>query len=456
MKERLEKMLKTYMEEFHYPSAALGIIKGGEKEIITLGKRDLEKNLPMEKDTIYAVGSQTKAFTALGLAILLKEKNLSFDNLLKDLYDGFKMEDDYLTDHLTLRDGLSHRTGFPKHLSAWYNNNFKEPREFLKILGHLPATMPLRYEFCYQSYFFIMGGLIIESLSGKSFGDFLKERIFDKLGMKNTFVLGSYAPDENKARPYQFKDGKFSEMAYNYEFTKYPNGSGTIYSTMEDMLKWLDFWVNGNEDVASKETYLEVLQANTIIREDKNALNIPYVSNRTYAMGWFRETYRGMQIAQHLGAVDGFKTHHIFLPEKNIGISLAVNLNEAGGSELICYSILDELLGLEKDWQDDYLKALKNGGQKSEDHEKFESLKENNFEKYEGLYSHPGYGEFKFFQKAGKLFVHCFNHDIEVLEKGGQKYIDFKAYNLSLPMDFKNGNLILEAEGRKVEIKKIK
>ena len=455
MKDKLEKILKTYAHEFNLQGVNLGILKNGKKEIVSMGLRDIKNNLPMEKDTIYAIGSQTKAFTAVALGKLLYENGYSFDTPIKQLYEDFKMEDDYLTKDLRIKDGFSHRTGFPPHLAAWYNNNFKKPQEFLKILAYLPATMPLRYTFCYQSYFFILGGLIIEKLSGKSYGDYLKENIFEPLQMNNTYVLGSFAPDENKARPYDFVDGTYKEISYNYEFTKFPNGSGTIYSTMEDMMKWLDFCLHGNEKIVDRKIQEELYSPQTIIGPDTNMPELSYSKNKTYGMGWYLENYRGRKLISHGGIVDGFRAFHILVPEEDMAVSIVTNLNEAQGTELITLSVIDEALGIKKDWQEKYIKDLKAiNEKKSPKEDKLKDLKDEDFSKYLGIYRDKAYGEFEFIEEDGKLYVKAFSHKLEVKEIKGKKVIAFKPYNLFIPIEFEDCNLILYIDDRKIIIKK--
>lgn len=458
MKEKLKKVLKTYAGEFNLQGINLGLVKDGKKEIVSVGYRDIENKLPMEKDTIYAIGSQTKAFTAVALGKLLYENGYNFDTPIKDLYDDFKMAEEYRTNDLRIRDGFSHRTGFPPHLAAWYNNNFKEPKEFLEILKYLPFTMPLRHTFCYQSFFFIMGGLIIEKLSGKTFGEYLKENIFDVLGMKNTYILGSLAPDNNKAIPYEFVEGEYKPMSYNYEFTKYPNGSGTIYSTMEDMQKWIEFWLNGNEKIIDRKIQAKIISPQMIIEVDESQPQVPYTTNYTYGMGWYLKNYRGFNIVEHGGIVDGFRAFHVFVPEKNLAVSIVTNLNEAQGTELIAYSLIDEVLGYERDWQEEYIKKFKTYLEKNESADlKLDHLKEKDFSKYLGKYKDKAYGEFEFIEDEGKLFVLAFSHKIEVKENKGQKYIVFKPYNLSIAINFEKDKLILNIDEKtRVEINREK
>ena len=220
-------------------------------------------------------------------------------------------------------------------------------------------------------------------------------------------------------------------------------------------MKWLDFCLHGNEKIVDRKIQEELYSPQTIIGPDTNMPELSYSKNKTYGMGWYLENYRGRKLISHGGIVDGFRAFHILVPEEDMAVSIVTNLNEAQGTELITLSVIDEALGIKKDWQEKYIKDLKAiNEKKSPKEDKLKDLKDEDFSKYLGIYRDKAYGEFEFIEEDGKLYVKAFSHKLEVKESKGKKVIAFKPYNLFIPIEFEDCNLILYIDDRKIIIKK--
>jgi CubicO group peptidase (beta-lactamase class C family) len=323
------------------------------------------------------------------------------------------MFDDYMTENLTVRDALSHRTGMSRNDLSWLNNPDKTIKEMVYALRYLPPAFPFRYRMHYQNHMFTLATLLVETVSGMSWEKFLKTRIFDKLGMKNTYALGNLLDDntEKKARPYVLSDGKAQKIPYRY--LDNVGCTGSVYSTTEDLLKWAKFHLKGDENLLKNDYMDQLHRPHTVIKPGDFSIvsYTPEVDFESYAMGWFTESYRGHKLVHHGGTIDGFKSIVGFVPRHDIAFSVLTNLNRNQSPTALSYMIADLFLGLEPlDWcskvlhQYDLLAT-----EEKAKYAKFQKLAvENkrdcdNLSDYEGMFSSPAFGDISFKVNNGAL-----------------------------------------------------
>ena len=244
-----DQTINHALEDWHIPGAAVAVVKG-EQVLHSggYGLRDIEQELPVTENTRFPIASMTKPFTALGAALLVEEGLLDWDTPIRDVMPDFRLFDDYASQHLTLRDLLSHRTGLPRHDSTWYGNE-KTRQELFDGLRHLKPNAAFRSLWQYDNLMYETAGLLCAQLSGAdSWEDFIQTRILDRLGMDAT-TPNFDKPDSTRftdiALPYRLKKGHNSaEQIPCYHNPLGPAGS--MHSMLNDMVIWLKVHANGS------------------------------------------------------------------------------------------------------------------------------------------------------------------------------------------------------------------
>jgi len=355
------------MQTFGPPGLSLAIVEDGKiVKAKGYGVRRLGTKLAVDEHTAFPIGSESKAFTSAALAILVDEKKLKWSDLVKDKLPGFQMYDPYVTDHMTIRDLLTHRSG----LSLGEGDLLMVPdtnrtrADFVHALRYLKPATGFREKFAYDNILYIVAGQLVQAVSGQTWEDFVREHIFKPAGM--TDALTNYdvkAP--NAVWLHARLNGPFrgtgdqSILAKGLE----PHVSapaGAINASAVDMAKWMNVQLargklpNGGR-VFSQEQADEMW--NPVVVVPPTEFKLPASMSKmqpdlqTYALGWFVEEYRGHKIVQHSGAVLGALAMQFLIPEKNVGISVTINSEDSMARRAVAYHILDSYLGLPPtDW----------------------------------------------------------------------------------------------------------
>lgn len=167
-------------------SVAVGVIKDGQVTLLDgYGYRNVEEKLPADGQTLYQIGSCSKAFTAALCAIFVDKGLIDWDTPIREYDPDIRFYDDYVSDHVTLRDVLSHRTGVPRHEYSWYGTDF-DRQQLVHNIRFLEPNKPFRTDFQYNNYGYLVAGAVLEKVSGKTYEELLQEYIFNPLGMKRT------------------------------------------------------------------------------------------------------------------------------------------------------------------------------------------------------------------------------------------------------------------------------
>ena len=385
------------------PGIAVVCVRGGEVvSIEARGMRDVEQALPVTPDTLFAIGSSTKAFTALGLGSFVEEGHVSWDDPVRDVLPEFRLHTSLDSDAVTLRDLVTHRTGLPRHDAVWYGHSSMERRGLLERLPHLEPTARLRETWQYNNLMFVVAGIVIEELAGESWEDALRARLLTPLGMNRTvFSVTDAQEDADHALPYRIDDNKPVRIPYRRIENVGPAGS--IQSSVRDMAQWLKLWLgNGEVDgkrVAKEATLAEqrtpaMLMLGFDLEQDVMPIG--------YGHGWMIDLYRGHVRVHHGGAIDGFTAMVAFVPKEAVGVVVFANTN-SGLPGIAAQHALDRLLGLEsKDWSGlalatrDAAKALADtqaeGGDDSAPPRRADASPPRPLDEYVGIYEHKGYG----------------------------------------------------------------
>ncbi len=405
----LDPFIEQTMAAWKMPGLAIGIVKDGNV-ILTrgYGLRDKEKSLPVTSKTLFAIGSISKSFTAMGLGMLLEEKKLGWDWRVRDVLPEFRLKDRSITENVTIGDLLSHRTGLPRHDRLWYRSGLSR-RALLEALPHLELNHELREVWQYNNLMYMSAGCVIERLTGQSWEDFTRSRILNPLGMTaSDFSVDDMQKTDDHALPYATLKGDATRVSFCNLDAMAP--AGAINSNVEEMARYLTLHMErgkaGGKPLISAET-AEIMQTPRMVIPDSeggplHASSFPELGHTSYGMGFFLTAYRGRKLVWHSGSIDGYSALMSFLPREKIGVVILTNLS--GNRPVpICVTrwIFDRLLGLEPiDWvaraQEIDRKAEKSAEEARAKHANDRETKtapSHALADNAGVYTNPAYGE---------------------------------------------------------------
>ncbi|MBQ1391390.1 MAG: serine hydrolase [Firmicutes bacterium] len=366
---------RAQLAVWNIASASIAVVKDGETLFAgAIGTKD-HKEDPADGLTLYPIASCSKAFTATALGLLATEGKLDFDTPIREYMPDFRLNDDYATEHLTIRDFLSHRSGLPRHEFAWYGTGFSRP-QLMRNLKYLPLNAPVRYRWQYSNFNYLIAGALIEAVSGMPFEEFLLNKLLKPLGMDHSKVYGAdLRAAANRALPFdcaeEYKMGEVKQIPY-YESPAESEGedgarvgdptaaAGCVVSCAEDMVRWLAFNLNrgkaGDERLVSEELMDLIATPHMFLGGGDSFA--PQRSSESYGLGWSIYQYRGRKMVEHGGNINGFSSTTSWLPDDKIGVFVSVNQNASMFGDAIAHSIIDALLGeADTDWYERLYKA---------------------------------------------------------------------------------------------------
>lgn len=405
------------IKDWGVPGIAVAVIK--DDRIVFAkgyGVRELGKPAPVDEHTLFAIGSSSKAFTSAAIAMLVDEGKVKLDDPATKYLPGFQLYDPYATRELTVRDLMSHRSGLERGDILWYASAY-DRNEVLRRVRYLKPTWSLRAHFGYQNIMFLAAGQIIPSATGKSWDDFVKERIFTPLGMTSTSTsIKAFANVDNVATPHAKIDDKVQPVAWRNIDNIGPAGS--INSNVVDMAQWLRLQlgqgVYQNKRLISSGAFKEMHTPQTIIPlEGAMEKLYPDAHFLTYGMGWFLSDYHGRKLVEHGGAIDGMRAEVGMIPEEKLGVVILTNLHGTVLPQLLMYRIFDAYTGsAQRDWSGEILKmfnGLEEQGKAAEKKAEADRVKGTSpslpLEQYAGNYQNEMYGDAKIAFESGKLVV---------------------------------------------------
>jgi len=396
------------LKDWDAPGVGVGIVVN-DKLVFAKGYgfRDYEKKLPYTPATMSPIASNTKLFTAVAAGMLVEEGKLSWDKPVRESVPAIRFYNDQLNNTVTLRDMLSHRTGITRHDAIWYKSGFTRKELFEKLV-YLEPQEPMRETFLYNNLMFAAVGYLIELQSGKTWEQFVKERIFDPLQMSST----SYSIADMLKRP-EFGVG-FTERRDSFEIYRIPYYEdisgvapcGAIVSNIEDMSHWLIALMNQGKYNGKQVLPAEVLKATL-----QPAIALPNTTletrgwsemlNAAYGMGRETASYRGHLLTFHGGDLPGFHTQVSFMPQDHIGVIVfEIGNHSQPLYNIVSYNVYERLLGMDQTpWSERQLEIrLKNKKAGTEARTKAnegrvtDTKPSHALADYAGAYEHPAYG----------------------------------------------------------------
>lgn len=398
----LDAWVTGAMTEWKVPGVAVGIIQDGRVVVAKgYGLRNVEDKLPVTERTIMAIGSNTKSFTAVLMAILVDSGKLDWEKPVREYLPDFRLSDPYATREMTPRDLVSHSSGLPRHDLLWYGRTGTR-KEIYQRLQYLEPTTSFRGRFQYQNLMFMTAGYLTEQIAGKSWEDQIRDQIFAPLGMSrsNTTVTESTKSDDF-SYPYGLKDSAVVRLPFRQIDAVGPAGS--INSSVEDMLKYVQFRIDsgrsGGRQLVSKASYTR-MQTPVIVAGGFAGPETDELGPTTYALAVAVTNYRGHKLVIHGGGIDGFLSQMSWLPNDRIGVVVLTNFTGANVANLITNHIYDVFLGLDPvDWIGRQKTAMALGAVRADSVRKAREAERkpgtspsHALTDYAGTYEHPGYG----------------------------------------------------------------
>lgn len=432
--KKLDKELEQVVKELNMAGLSVAITEG-DKVIYAkgFGYRDMEKQLPVDANTLFMIGSSTKAFTSALLGQLYGENKLCLNDSPRKYLDNLEFFNDDLNNNIRIKDMMCHTTGLPRHDFAWYFFPPKSNEEVIAKIKYQEPSTGIREQFQYNNWMFALQGYIAEEILDKDYHTILQEKIFTPLAMNRTSSkLDDLLADNNRALPY-INDS--TEIIYtDYHKVGCMAGAGSINSSANDMANWVILWNNngkiGEEDVLPTSYCTQAMSAQAI-----RGYSIPGTENKdrhfnTYGYGWMQESYRGHYLVQHGGNIDGFSARVSFFPSDKLGIVVLCNQGGSAAPAVVEHIIADRMLKLPKrDWLKQTTDRLKMFKQTQEEIDNTEITEDHKaslrpLTDYTGKFEHPGYGIFTIELNNDSLFL--------VLDEN-KAYLNHKTYDVFSP-----------------------
>jgi CubicO group peptidase (beta-lactamase class C family) len=404
------------VKDWNTPGLAIAVVK--DRAVVFskgFGVRERGKPTPVDSQTLFAIGSTTKAMTAALVGMLVDDKKLAWDDPVVKHLPWFQLKDPYLTREITVRDLLTHRAGLGNADYLWYGQT-TAPRDILERVKLLDASYSLRSSFIYQNVMYAAAGAVVEAVSGQPWEDMMRSRIFEPLGMRATIATSATLPRQpNVAMPHDIVDGELRVIENATVDGVAPAGS--VWSSVEDMSKWMQLLLDGgtvNGRVLLKpETVAELFTPQTVVTAQAfyptARLTKPHW--KTYGLGWFQQDYRGRAVDFHTGSIDGMVAIHGLMRDERLGVFVLANRDHAELRHALMLNVFDRFTGAgERDWSAE-LQTLYGNLQKEADERR---RKEEGrritgtspslpIDRYAGTYSDPLYGDVLVSVEGGRL-----------------------------------------------------
>jgi CubicO group peptidase (beta-lactamase class C family) len=422
--------VESLRKQVGVPGMAIAIV---ENDKVTLAKGFGVKRLGsperVDADTIFPTGSTGKAFTVAALGILVDQGKIGWDDKVIDHLPGFQMYDPWVTREMTIRDLLVHRSG----LGLGAGDLLFAPRtnlsraESVRRLRYIKPATSFRSAYAYDNVLYMVAGQLIEDVTGETWERFTAANVLRPAGMlHSTTDNEGYFANPDRAQPHARMNGGLRGVGDqavlnerdNLGSNNSPAGGMTV--SANDMARWLMIQLDGGvlpdhggrlfSQAAHDQMWTPVVLQP--VDPQSGVMAPTQAMFSTYALGWNVRDYRGAKIVWHGGAVLGFLTAVVLLPEKHVGFSIEINSEDGGIILGLMYELLDHYLGIPKDsWPEKIIAERRQRVQ--------EALKIYQsavatpakigpslpLDRYVGVYTDPWYGDIEIGQAKGALTI---------------------------------------------------
>lgn len=347
--DTLDTYIPKLMKYFGAPGLAISIVQDGEiKYSKGFGTKTINKNDTVDSNTLFAIGSISKSFTAMALAMLVDEGKIDWDDKVIKYVPYFQLYDPYVTNSFTIRDLLTHRSGL-KEVSGgtlWYHSDLNR-EDVIRGLKYLDPVTEFRTKPAYQNTMFLVASKVVESVAGETWDDFVRKRIFEPLGMGSTVTSqAERRVSQNISAPH-IRNEEFEIITIEQEKMDNLAPAGSIYSSANDMARYMNFLlsngIKGNDTLISRKVFNEILKPQFHFQSFGEPIHNEFTS---YGFGWWLTPKNGNKIIDHSGGVDGMVANLIMVKNRNFGVIVLTNSSAAGWAPFsLTFDIVGSFLG---------------------------------------------------------------------------------------------------------------
>jgi CubicO group peptidase (beta-lactamase class C family) len=348
--DAIDGFISETMESMGVPGASVAVVQGGQPVLIKgYGVRELGSDAPVDTDTAFQLASNTKPMTAFVLGTLIEEGHLDWDTPIVEVLPELQLWDSYPTRFLTSRDVLAHRSGFPAFGGDLLAAIGYDRAELLRRLRFVPPAGSFREVAAYSNLGFFIAGEVISRLTGAPWEEAMRERLFTPLGMPRSGPALSDRPaDGNMSANHGMVDGTLQVVPPDDHGVH--GSAGSAISTASDLARWMQALLDGGSvdgrSILQPDTVREMILPSMVSAISFSEMApIDEHSGFAYGLGWANYHYRGHEVIEKGGALDGIRTVVCFVPALNAGVAVAANLNLTALPEAIRGYVLEQLLG---------------------------------------------------------------------------------------------------------------
>ncbi|KXH84317.1 serine hydrolase [Chryseobacterium kwangjuense] len=443
--KQLDDKLHALLKESNAPGFSIAIVKNS-KLIYSkgFGYSNIEKKQKVDENTLFAIGSTSKAFTTGLLGILEAEHKLSFDDNPRKHLLKLEFYNSLLNSELTIKDLVSHRSGLPRHDFSWYLFPTDSKDSLLARVEYQEPFRDIRTQWYYNNFGYLIQGMITEKITGKSWEDNIRERFFTPLEMARSNVsIAEMKLMKNIATGYDWKNLETTEAMEYYNIAAM-SPAGSINSSALEMSRWIEIWLNKGkykEKQVLPEAYVKkAMNPLFLIGGGITDPQFPDQHLNSYGYAWFVSSYKGHYRLEHGGNIDGFSANVALFPTDNLGIVVLTNQNASILPTMARNIVSDLVLKTnETDWIA-YMKEKLTGAKKKLSETKKKELEgsvngtkpSHPLQDFAGDYNHPGYGTFHITVRDNSLFAQAPKEEF---------YLSHKHYDVFTPMKMKSGTV---------------
>ena len=452
----IEKQFNAVLESTKAPGFAVAIVEG-DKIIYAkgFGYADYENKIPADANTLFAIGSSTKAFTSALLGLHREVDKLTFDDRPRKHIPELEFFNDDMDKNILIKDLMRHSTGLPRHDGSWYFfPSHSKDSLIAKIKYHEPFT-GVRQKWYYNNFGFLLQGVITERITGKTWEENIENKFFKPLGMdRSKTTIAGMKSSSNAAIGYDLDaDRKITKMDY-YDIAGM-SPAGSINSSVYDMSKWLITWINDgkyrDEQIIPKDYIKEAMSSQMVVAAGFPSKELPDAQFANYGYGWFLHSYKSHYMVEHGGNIDGFSASVALYPSDSLGIVVLSNQNGSQVPKLIRNIAADYMLKVNKtDWVEKHKNDLEKSlevMEEAKDNTETSNVKNTKPSHtkldYTGTYEQKGYGKFKIIIENDSLFSEL-NED--------KLYLNHFHYDTFELLEVKNGIVDTAAIGNSIKI----
>jgi CubicO group peptidase (beta-lactamase class C family) len=421
--QQIDSLALSCLKTFRVAGAAIAVVKDG-KVIHSkgYGVKNIKSGEAVDENTNFAIASNTKAFTAAALAILVERGKLKWEDKVIQYVPEFKMYDDYVTKNFNIKDLLTHRSGLGLgvgDLMMFPDGTDFTIKDVATFFQYFKPVSAFRTQFDYDNMLYLIAGEVIKRISGTEWHTFIENNIISPLGMNHTYCHDNELfKDANIAMPHNDVNGKCLPLPH---FRHIVNGAaGGIASNVNDLSKWLLLQLNKGRygdalqyNLFSEGSQREMWQIHTTLPTSKPGRYNTHFNG--YGLGWFLSDKKGNMVVEHTGGLPGMLSKTMLIPDLNMGLVVLTNTEPGGGAmfNAMSQSIMDAYLHLDAfDWikaMDDRLKSSTSTSD-SVTVSVWKSVESNqnklvNTKPYLGMYEDKWFGKIEVFSKEGRLWI---------------------------------------------------